>query len=65
MTLKEFTKTNVFEVADKVEYYNDETCEKLSFPSSKKERDKFYNREVISHGTMVMNGIAILEVYLK
>lgn len=64
MKLKEYRNSNVFKVADVVKYY-DEDGNELELPSTEVQRRKFYNKEIVDHGTMIDTGIATLEVYLK
>ena len=62
MKLKEFKKSFVWEVADCVEYVDENGVE--IEPTTEVQRRKMDNMEVISHGTMIDGGIATLEVIL-
>lgn len=67
MKLKDFKKTDVWEKANIVKYFEDETGKEIELPTTEVKRRRFWNREVIDHGTEINfnTGLRTLEVFLK
>ena len=67
MKLKEFKETDLWQQANIVKYYEDETGEEIEYPTTEVKRRRFWNREVVGHGTEIDSNTRLrtLEVFLK
>jgi hypothetical protein len=67
MKLKEFKETDLWQKANIVKYFEDETGEEIDPTMTEVKRRKFLNREVVDHGTEfnLKTGLRTLEVFIK
>ena len=56
MKLKEFKQTELWKMADCIEYIDKETGTEIETPTTEVKRRQFYNREVVNYSDLLKNG---------